>query len=73
MYRLVLEAVVVVALAAHALSAGIIRDLDDLDETYDYVIAGGGLSGLVVAARLSEDPDGQYLLPSSTSKCPYSS
>lgn len=26
---------------------------------YDYVIAGGGLTGLVAAARLSEDPDGE--------------
>ena len=58
MHHLLLEVVLVATLLAHALSAGIIRDLEDLEETYDYVIAGGGLSGLVVAARLTEDPDG---------------
>jgi hypothetical protein len=31
-------------------------------KTYDYVIVGGGLTGLVVANRLSEDP---------TSTCPH--
>lgn len=31
---------------------------DDLNgKTYDYVVIGGGLAGLTVAARLSEDPD----------------
>lgn len=31
---------------------------DDLSgKTYDYVVVGGGLAGLTVAARLSEDPD----------------
>jgi hypothetical protein len=29
------------------------------EEVYDYVIAGGGLSGLVVANRLSEDAGGE--------------
>ena len=60
MYRSSLEVVVAATLATRAMSGGIIRDLKDLEEAYDYVIAGGGLSGLVVAARLSEDPDGQY-------------
>jgi len=27
------------------------------DGTYDYVIAGGGTAGCIVAARLSEDPN----------------
>jgi len=38
---------------------GIHRDLASLRSTYDYVIAGGGLTGLVVASRLSEDPNSE--------------
>lgn len=54
---------VATTLAAQALSARTIRDLEDLQETYDYVIVGGELSGLFVAARLGEDPGGQYQYP----------
>lgn len=31
-------------------------------KTYDYVIVGGGLSGLVAANRLSEDSKGKSML-----------
>lgn len=31
------------------------RDLQSLNERYDYIVVGGGVSGLVVANRLSED------------------
>ena len=37
------------------------RDLNSLLlDCYDYIIVGGGISGLVVANRLTENPDGKY-------------
>lgn len=40
------------------------RDLDaPFLPCYDYIIAGGGISGLVVANRLTEDPDGTQMSP----------
>lgn len=38
------------------------RHLKDIDASYDYVVVGGGVSGLVVANRLTEDPNSMFLL-----------
>ncbi|KAI4754110.1 glucose-methanol-choline oxidoreductase [Aureobasidium sp. EXF-3400] len=40
----------------HAPHAVVFNHTDQLRESYDYVIAGGGTSGLVVANRLTENP-----------------
>jgi ribulose 1,5-bisphosphate synthetase/thiazole synthase len=37
------------------------RDLKALDESYDFVVVGGGVSGLVVANRLTEDSNSALL------------
>jgi ribulose 1,5-bisphosphate synthetase/thiazole synthase len=38
------------------------RDLKALDESYDYVVVGGGVSGLVVASRLTEDSNSAFVV-----------
>jgi len=40
---------------------GTIVGREDVSETtYDFIVAGGGISGLTVADRLTEDPDGGW-------------
>lgn len=40
------------------------------NKTYDYIIVGGGLSGLVVANRLTENKNGMSpLVPQCTQEC----
>lgn len=41
--------------------ATIVDSVADLKAQYDYVIVGGGTSGLTVAYRLTEDPSGMLL------------
>ncbi len=36
--------------------AKILSEAGDVDKSYDYIVVGGGTSGLTVADRLTEDP-----------------
>ena len=44
-------------------ASGVTRNpWDAAYQTYDYVVVGGGLTGITVAARLAEDPNNQILV-----------
>lgn len=51
-----MKAVLYTLLALPAALAGSISADEAASRTFDYVVVGGGLGGLVVAGRLSEDP-----------------
>jgi hypothetical protein len=59
------KAIVVLLCALLKLADSLHLDPRDLNAPflpcYDYIIVGGGVSGLVVANRLTEDPNGNYL------------
>lgn len=56
--RLLPVLTVLAASLVAAAPSGLITDPTQIDgQAYDYVIVGGGLGGLVVANRLSENPD----------------
>ena len=60
---LMLASVTVCSPIQLARRAVIVDDVSTLSAHYDYVIIGGGTSGLTVADRLTENPKSTYLYP----------
>jgi len=46
----------------HLRGRAILSDVSELSQSYDFVIAGGGTAGLVLASRLSEDSNHTVLV-----------
>jgi succinate dehydrogenase/fumarate reductase flavoprotein subunit len=51
-------------LSPRNLAVAALLGLSSAQDTYDYVIIGGGVSGLVVANRLTEDKKSKTMQPS---------
>lgn len=58
-----LASVVLCSSIQRAKRANIVDDVSTLSKQYDYVIIGGGTSGLTVADRLTENPESTCLHP----------
>lgn len=55
----IIDDVLAIPYTAAGFPGKIVKKSEDLLSAYDYVVVGGGTSGLVVSSRLSENPKGR--------------